>query len=324
MKTVRLFLLFPLMLFSGLVFGQDEENFISRFQLYQTRKNLSLPEGESKMILHFNPSDFSVIPPGYEQVIYYALNKREDTLMLGPTFTDTLSFQAGPVVLQFWAGPGYEEIITDTIRFEAQTEYEAGIVFHPESIRVRVSKPVIYLQTPVEQTFTLQVHPAGTFSFTYPAYSGAWKGTVYPNGEIAINNQRYPYLFWDSEQAFQLEKEANGYHISQKEVIPFLENTLSHAGFTFAEKADFITYWGPRLTQFESVFIRFYAQEACNRFANLQCEPEPESTHRLYIAFSEWSETLTPYLGEIELPRFKRRGFHLLEWGGFEFKLPSL
>jgi hypothetical protein len=131
-------------------------------------------------------------------------------------------------------------------------------------------------------------------------------------------------LFWDSKQDFKLTNQSNGYHISTKEVVPFLEKQLSNAGLTAIEKTDFITYWGPRLTQYESVFIQFYLQENCDQFATIQCDPKPTAINRLYISFSEWNETFTSLLHPMELPAFKRDGFNILEWGGFELKTINL
>ena len=99
-----------------------------------------------------------------------------------------------------------------------------------------------------------------------------------------------------------------------------MESQLSNAGLTRIEKTDFITYCGPRLMQYESVFVQFYLQDDCNQFATIQCDPVPAAINRLYIAFSEWNENLKANLHPMELPAFKRTGFNVLEWGGFELK----
>jgi len=323
MKAACLSVLF----FTGItLFGKASEQLksIIGFYIYGTKPNPSLKNGEATIKLHFNSSNFADIPKGYETIIYFSVNDRIDTLVTDPAFSYFLSIPSGPTVFKFWAGPGYNEVISDTISIENQTENEAMVSFGSENQLIEVDKPVIYLKSPVTLDFSLRVEPAGEFSFTYPAYSGQWKGTLHPNGAIEMNNQTYPYLFWDSKQEFQLEKQANGYHVLKKEILPFLEEQLSHAGLTSSEKTDFITYWGPRLTQFESVFIQFYTQEECNRFAHIQCDPKPEAINRLYIGFSEWNERFTPFLKTKELPVFQRSGFSVLEWGGFEFKTNQL
>ncbi|MNY10150.1 hypothetical protein D3C86_1431080 [compost metagenome] len=201
---------------------------------------------------------------------------------------------------------------------------EAFVSFSSYYQGIEVDKPVIYLQSPVELDFALRVDPASAFRFTYPPYKDAWKGTLYPSGEIRIEGEKYPYLFWDSKQEFKLEKHSNGYRVEKKELIPFLEKQLSDAGLTAAEKTDFITYWGPRMSAYDAVFIQFYLQTDCDQFAQISCTPKPEAINRLYMGFSEWNETFIPYLLPAALPVFERKGFNLLEWGGFEFNSLTL
>ncbi|MDF3027321.1 MAG: hypothetical protein K0S23_1628 [Fluviicola sp.] len=323
MKIISLLLLvligiaFPIKAF-------EQRKSIPGFYIYNTAKNTAIKNGEAKITLHFSSINFSEIPKGYETIIYYSINEVADTFILAPGYTRTIQIKAGKTIFKFWPGPGYDEVISDTILIENQTTNDAQISFISENLMIEVDKPVIYLQTPVKLDFSLRVNPTNDFTFTYPPYTDQWKGTLYPNGEIEINKQIYPYLFWDSKQDFKLKDQSNGYRISKQEVIPFLEKQLSRAGLTPTEKTDFITYWGPRLTEYETVFIQFFLQEDCNQFATIQCDPKPETINRLYIGFSEWNETLTPFLHPIDLPAFKREGFNLLEWGGFELKNTAL
>lgn len=310
-------------LFAGISFSanaSDYGEYLPGFHLYNTVKNTEIKNGEASITLHFSSSNFNAIPPGYQTVIYYSVNELTDTLFLDATFSYKLQLQAKKTVFKFWAGPGYTEVITDTIHIENQTTSDAQINFLSENQLIEVYKPVIYLQSPVQLDFSLQVNPTNAFTFTYPTSNGKWAGTLYPTGEIEIKGQKYPYLFWDSKQAFQLKKQSNGYHVPKNEVVSFLEKQLSNVGFNSTEKADFITFWGPRLNKYESVFIQFYLQEDCNQFATLACEPKPTSVNRLYIGFCEWNDALLSLTHPIELTAFKRSGFNLLEWGGFELK----
>nr|WP_294859557.1 hypothetical protein [uncultured Fluviicola sp.] len=323
MKTACFFFfLFLLTAFDGN--ASDQRKSVPGFYIYNTTKNTGVKNGEAKLTLHFISSNFSDIPSGYQTIIYYSINELVDTLILDANFSHTIQLKATKTVFKFWPGPGYDEVISDTIQIENQTISDAQISFNSENRMIEVDKPVIYLQSPIQLDFSLQVNPADGFMFTYPVYKDQWKGTLYPNGEVEIDKQKYPYLFWDSKQDFRLKNPPNGYHISKSEVIPFLEKQLSNAGLTATEKTDFITYWGPRLAKHESVFIQFYLQEDCNQFATIRCEPKPTAINRLYIGFSEWNETFTPLLHPIELPAFKRDGFNLLEWGGFELKTIEL
>lgn len=318
MKTACMLLLLIGFTFGAKASGQRKS--VPGFYIFKTTKNTTIRNGEAKLNLHFNCPNFSAIPSGYEIIIYYAVNQFTDTLVPDSLFSATIQLPAGKTVFKFWPGPGYNEVISDTVLIENQTDHEAMVNFYSENMLIEVDKPVIYLQSPYQLDFSIRVTPTNGFSFTYPPCSDPWKGTLYPTGKLEINGQMYPYLFWDAKQEFSWEKHANGYHISRKEVVPFLEKQLACAGLTATEKTDFITYWGPRLARYEEVFIRFYTQEDCNQFATIQCNPQPSTINRLYMAFSEWNEQLNKYLLPVDLPAFKREGFHVLEWGGFELK----
>lgn len=318
---------FLFLFFLGLAFtgkGSDQMESIPGFYLYNTVQKAELKNGEAQINLQFRGTNFAEVPPGYQTVIYYAVNDLIDTLFLDATLSFTLTLKPGKTVFKFWAGPGYNEVISDSIYIENRTASEGFVSFLSHYQLIEVDKPVIYLQSPVELDFTLRVDPASAFSFTYPPYKDEWKGTVFPNGEIRIGVEKYPYLFWDSKQEFQLTKHSNGYRIEKKDLITFLENQLSHTGLTPNERADFITYWGPRMAQHDAVFIQFYLQTDCDQFAKISCTPKPEAINRLYVGFSEWNESFTPYILPVELPAFKRSGFNVLEWGGFEFNSLTL
>ncbi|MGV3611848.1 MAG: hypothetical protein ACO1N0_12910 [Fluviicola sp.] len=316
MKNLCLFLI--LTSFAFTTKASDHRKALIPFLMYNTTKNTAIKPGEATITLHFNGANLKNRYFGYQTIIYYSVNEVEDTLVFDSLFTTTLQLPAGKTVFKFWPGPGYNEVITDSIQIQDQTDNEANVNFISDSEQIYVFKPVIYLQSPVKLNFSIRVKPTDGFTFTYPVYKDLWEGTLDPTGEIEINQQKYPYLFWDAKQKFTAKSHTNGYHIQKKEVVPFLEEQLSTAGLTSTEKTDFITFWGPRLTQYESVFIQFYLQEDCNQFASLECEPKPTAINRLYIAFSEWNDKLEPFTHQAQLPAFKREGFNVLEWGGFE------
>lgn len=321
----KCYLILLLFLTSGfLSHGGIQRKSVSDFYIFSTTKNPQLQAGKAKVRFHFYSFNFRDIPRDLETVIYFSANNKTDTLFLDSTFTYTLELSSGKTQFKFWAGPGYNEIISDSVEIGNQTENEAQVTFNSEYQLIEVDKPVIYFQSPVKVDFNLKVDPAGDLSFTYPKYEEQWKGTLYPNGEVEISGQKYPYLFWDSRQQFRLEKHSNGYHVHKNEVITFLEKNLSDLGFSPGEKTDFITYWGPKMTRYESVFVQFYQQESCNQFATLNCDPKPEQINRFYIAFSEWSHSFESYLNPVEQTPFIRTGFNILEWGGFEIKSSEL
>jgi hypothetical protein len=298
---------------------------VAPFRVERDSVKADLSKNEALFSFHVENLEFQ--NPPFPIKVQSSINGVWKLITLDSLSGFALKVEPGIYEFQFYVNENFLELKSYKVKIDAQHHISVALNFesnYPYSSPVIVSKPVIYLQSPVQLDFSLQVNPTTDFTFTYPVYQDQWKGTLYPTGEIEINKQKYPYLFWDSKQDFKLKDQANGYHISKKEVVPFLEKQLSNAGLTATEKTDFITYWGPRLTQHESVFIQFYLQENCDQFATIQCEPKPTAINRLYIGFSEWNETFTSLLHPMELPAFKRDGFNLLEWGGFELKTIEL
>ena len=157
----------------------------------------------------------------------------------------------------------------------------------------------------------------GHLTFVYPACTdNGWDITVYPDGTIKEDktNKSYPYLFWEGDyQQSLLESAKSGFVISSTEMITFLEEKLTKIGLNDTEKTDFITFWGPQLTE-EKYLVKFVQQENCDQLASYEFTVEPESILRLYVTFE-------PIYGSIEVPAqelisIERTGFTIVEWGG--------
>ena len=106
-------------------------------------------------------------------------------------------------------------------------------------------------------------------------------------------------------------------------IISFLEKKCTEFEFTQKEKTDFITFWGPRLSASESVFIQFNVNETCNQYAELTISPAPASLKRVYIEFTPWSDVMEPYLKDKTFSVPAASGFTVFEWGGVAFTLPE-
>jgi hypothetical protein len=190
---------------------------------------------------------------------------------------------------------------------------------------IPAEKPVIYAYSDqdLELKITLDVH--GELHFSYPQLpeNKTWEMKLENDRFVDANGTEYPYLFWDSKmKKVHLHYTAEGITgkvLAKKDVLPFLEASLSQLGLNDTEKTDFITYWGPRLSAKNHAFVQFQVQEACAQFADYVIEPKPEHFNRVYLVFT----THDSYPDEFEfipqeLKPFQRSGFHVLEWGGVE------
>ncbi|MCE3297018.1 MAG: hypothetical protein K0R65_2732 [Crocinitomicaceae bacterium] len=188
---------------------------------------------------------------------------------------------------------------------------------------IREEKPVIYAYSENKLSFDLLLKPKGKLLFTYPLPdANTWHMTVDGQSLKDAAGNSFPYLFWEAshspEFAFdQLNGKISGKILAQENVLSYLDSVLSHMNFNSREKTDFITYWGPRLTENKYSLVQFVVQDQCARFAEYGISPQPDVFNRFYMVYAGFDR----YPGFIEivpqvLPPFERKGFELLEWGG--------
>lgn len=232
-----------------------------------------------------------------------------------------LETTAGWHRLQFYYSPKYHEEYT-SMNLEAGKRYYFTVSFIPAEMMIMSEKPVIYLYPEKVQNVQVSVAPVGEFTFTYPAYHDGWDVLAQPNGTLEVDSQSYNYLFWEASQQLTLEEiDFNvGFTVSGDDVTDFLERTLTNAGLNGKERADFITFWAPRMAVHNDVFLQFHTNEDCNRFATLDISPKPNNLYRIYVIWQPIDQLrIAPKPQEIS--KMNRDGFTVLEWGGQE--LPS-
>lgn len=206
-------------------------------------------------------------------------------------------------------------------QLEAGMNFETMVTEVNSEPRIMLEKPVIYLYSEKNREFSLKINTATEIQFSYPAYQAEWKGTSTPEGTIRINGSDYPYLFWDAQLPTE-KLHLNWHHSEQmpgEQTIPYLSARLDYLGFNPKEKADFITYWGPRMQQLKYLQVIWIQNEAINGIASLDVSPE-YTQNRVYIVFREINELMEETL-EVKPTRLKpvsRTKNYLIEWGGME------
>ncbi|MFT5778137.1 MAG: hypothetical protein ACI837_001093 [Crocinitomicaceae bacterium] len=219
---------------------------------------------------------------------------------------------------------GYQEAFADSLLIKTSycDVYEVNMAIQTESNN-SIYKPVIYLYPEKETEVKVTIDINGNEQFLYPPSDGIWEFIAQPNGDLIFGDNTYNYLFWEanSTNSFPIDKAQAGFYVSKNEVVSFLDEKLTEANFTSKEKADFITFWGPKLMQNELNFVHFLFNEDCDRYADLAIDPAPENSYRIYMLFAPVSERSD--LPEQELKAINREGFHVLEWGGQQQLMPS-
>ena len=295
--------------------NRESEKRVYPFRILSTEEDKSLHPRQSQVTLKFNFSE----EPQQSQLIYMSINGLLENIEYTSGKTVTYDLTPGKYVFKIWGGPGYEEVITDSIEFKAQTKSVAQVDIFSTVQPVMVFKPVVYFHSDKERDFNLNVLPKGEFTFTYPAIEKGWKGKICKDGSLTVNGKNYPYLFWEAKQNYSFRPSTNGYHLKKEEYIAFLEKKCEELGFTANERTDFITFWGIKMQEHEELFVQFLFNEACNQFATLQFEEQPDAVRRVYMMISPWNSSFEAYLQDHKFDNMPKVAYSVLEWGGYEF-----
>lgn len=229
----------------------------------------------------------------------------------------TVKAKPGAHSFQFFYSGYHNEVYTGELSIREGYEDTYLIRFRRTDIYYEAEKPVIYLYPETPAEVEVKLKPTGKLSFTYPPLGESWKCTAHPDGDLEINGQHFNYLFWEAQTpAFQIRWN-QGFAVSREDLPGFLEKTLDDIGLNSKEKADFITYWGPRMMQHPGCLVHFLQQEECTQVADLTVFPEPDHINRIFMLWvpienvSDYS-----YICNQNLQKINRLGFDVLEWGG--------
>ena len=275
--------------------------------------DLTLKKNQSKYTFEFSPLDGSM------NNMVYSIDGIQNTVELSDNSIEVLTVP-GKHIFQFYYSENYYEIYTDSLEVRAQFHSIYEIRMERSDIQIMVDKPVIYLYPEDEIDVEVRMNIHGKPTFFYPEYQDGWKFKAAPTGDLTFGNKTYNYLFWEASQnrSFSKQELKSGFNVKREKVISFLEEKLNLAGLNSKEKADFITYWGPRLAANDLNFVRFEFNEECNRYAELDITPKPKSIYRIYMTWM--SIPLEMEVEEQEIESYSREGFTVLEWGGSEIK----
>lgn len=184
------------------------------------------------------------------------------------------------------------------------------------------AKPVIYLYPTQAQEINVQLDYDGNIIADYPSYDKnikGWQVTASPDGKIINSDgKEYSYIFWEGTPAKDIKYDnTKGFVVKGEDVKEFLQKKLAEIGLTPKEYNEFIVYWYPKMKDNKYNLIHF-ADEEYTDIAPLTITPKPDSMLRVFMVYK-------PLKNEVEIepqifPKFERRGFTVVEWGGSEIK----
>ncbi len=291
--------------------------YVPQIMLKSSVKNTKLQSNEAVYVFEFI-GDFN---KNSEIVIMYSIDNVNGTQKLDAKNQLSIKSTPGSHIFQFYYNHQYEEVYTDSLAIKPHHVNTYEVQLYNANYPIQVEKPVIYLYPEKEITFKLSVKPKGTLAFTYPTYNEFWKGIALPNGDILINKEMYNYLFWEADQTITSEiiNSREGSIVSGADATSFLSNQLNSFGLNSKEKADFITFWGPKLTKNEFNYVCFVMNEDADYFGELNITPRPDNVYRLYILTCPIKDpNQTGPLQAQEIKPISRNGFTVIEWGGSE------
>jgi hypothetical protein len=222
-----------------------------------------------------------------------------------------------------------DEMCFDTIETRPQHTTVIEVKFAPKLFEINVQyhydKPVIYLYPEAKKDVSVIVNFKGDLTFTYPEYNNGWKVEADPNGMLIANKKSYRYLFWEgkSTEFFPKYNEKIGFLVASDTLIPFLENSLTAMGLNSIETQDFITFWAPKMMINPHNYVHFLMNENCDDYAELNISPKPDNVIRVFMIWKPETKTTTNYKPQ-DFPKFSRKGFTVIEWGGSEILLDNL
>lgn len=293
--------------------ADQREEYVPSCYLLKSETDASLKNGQARYTFEFN--GIYAIPKG--KSIDYSIDGDHLKVQLDENSMDVLT-TAGKHVFQFYYSDQYFEIYTDSLSIGDQIHATYSLNFVSSIEPVMTEKPVIYLYPEKETEVTVKLDINGTDPFFYPSYEDNWQFTAHPNGDLTFEEDTYNYLFWEAAQPVMtpLHTVNDGFNVEGKGAVAFLEKSLTEMGFTSTEKADFITYWGPRMIQHEHLFLHFVYNEDCDEYATLDITPKPDHIARVYMIWAPVSGKVNK--AEQSLQRINRNGFTVVEWGGQE------
>lgn len=178
-------------------------------------------------------------------------------------------------------------------------------------------KPAVYLYPEENMPVQVQVAPKGKMTVTIPQYpTGGWKTFAFTDGTVRVDNHSYDYLYYEAEIPDHLiERTDQGYVVSSQELSGKMTEILKQLGLNHKERTQFTEYWIKVLPQAPYYKISVIPQNNLENLAPLTIVPQPQTVLRVALYFEALEKPII--IEEPTLTIVTRKGFTVVEWGGF-------
>lgn len=176
-------------------------------------------------------------------------------------------------------------------------------------------KPIIYLYPEKETEITIKLGKPNNITLSYPEYNNGWTVIANSDGTLIdkFTGRKLYSLYWEGKHTEKINLE-EGFVVSRKDTIKFLEEKLKVLGLNDKESEEFIIYWLPELQKSRYNYIRFADIDEINRNMPLDLSVKPDTIIRVLMQYKPLNNKIN--VKEQTLSTIERVGFTVVEWGG--------
>lgn len=176
-------------------------------------------------------------------------------------------------------------------------------------------KPIIYLYPEKETEITVKLGKPNNITSSYPVYNNGWTVIANPDGTLIDKStgRKLYSLYWEGKHSEEINLN-EGFVVSNKDTIKFLEEKLKVLGLNDKESEEFIIYWLPILQENKYNYIRFASIDEINKNMPLELSEKPDTIIRVLMQYKPLNNKIN--VQEQTLSTIERKGFTVVEWGG--------
>ncbi|MDH4358671.1 MAG: hypothetical protein OEV37_01820 [Candidatus Berkelbacteria bacterium] len=248
-------------------------------------KVLAGTKGDSKFYTFENVAD-DIVKFGYKVYEMDGLGGKDDISTFASNFG-----------INLWVDDLKTDVIYSNVKYLPQVE---------------CAKPVVYLYP--QKEMPVKVLVGANISQSDPPYGEGWNVVAKPSGQIISAGKVYPYLFWDGLGLGMYPAIKSGAVVESSKVKSTITGQLKEIGLNQKEITDFLEFWMPKMPSSPYVRLTWFTNEELAELAPLKVTPKPDSVIRVFLDFAalDKSVALPPQV----LPKYERKGFTVVEWGG--------
>lgn len=305
-------------------FNAENNPFIQSFR--KIGSNLEMNHISYNEQLDLSPDIFNIAPPDYFSFVSamtLTIMKKETDEVGSPTL---MIEKEGK---KYYYAPDITSKISKTLPLSDSNSQNLGIsavefssspiVSDPWCGFTPESKPAIYLYPKRPTIVKIKLHPpVGWITTSRPQYQkNGWRVLAMPSGNLYQGFKSYSHLFY--EAMLPTPKMPDKYVVLDgNDLLNELEDLGQKLSLNEKESKEMAQYWAEKLPKAAYYQVGLMSKVQIDQIEPLDVSPSPDIIYRIRLVFRELEQKIdSSYEPRIN---FDRKGFSLVEWGGFEIK----